>query len=48
MVACMKGSFCFLQGSALEWAHYGERATVTVGEERADSLGGFNKSQRAI
>src|SRR6478672_5041732 len=31
-----------LQGSALEWAHCGGQATVTVGEEGAKSLGGFN------
>jgi len=31
-----------LQGSALEWAHCGGQARVTVGEEGAKSLGGFN------
>jgi hypothetical protein len=31
-----------LQGSALEWARCGVRARVTVGEEGAKSLGGFN------
>jgi hypothetical protein len=32
----------FSQGSALERAHCGVRPGVTVGEERAQSLGGFN------
>jgi hypothetical protein len=31
-----------LQGNALEWAHCGGQARVTVGEERAKSLDGFN------
>jgi hypothetical protein len=31
-----------LQGRALEWAHCGGQARVTVGEEPAKSLGGFN------
>jgi hypothetical protein len=31
-----------LQGRALEWAHCGVRPGVTVEEERAESLGGFN------
>jgi hypothetical protein len=31
-----------LQGSALESAHCGGQARVTVGEEGAKSLGGFN------
>jgi len=31
-----------LQGSALEWAHGGGQARVTVGEEGAKSLDGFN------
>jgi len=31
-----------LQGSAREWARCGGLARVTVGEERAKSLGGFN------
>jgi len=31
-----------LQGGALEWAHRERQARVTVGEERAKSLGGFN------
>jgi hypothetical protein len=31
-----------LQGSALEWAHRGVRPVVTVGEESARNLGGFN------
>jgi hypothetical protein len=32
----------FLQGSALESAHRGARPVVTVGEESARNLGGFN------
>jgi hypothetical protein len=32
----------FLQGSALEWALRGVRPVVTVGEESARNLGGFN------
>jgi hypothetical protein len=39
----MKDSFCFsYRAEALEWAHCGGQARVTVGEEGAKSLGGFN------